>query len=200
MASLRVSSGLVPVVENCQRGRGVEYHLEDSTTGTTVCSIRSFHNNEIVHASMIDQPSVPPSGRSARSFHVVAKPIGSHCNLDCTYCCYSHKGGLLPSPGRISDDLLEEFIRQYITGQEVDEVRFNWHGGEPALLGLDFYTKVVELQRKYAGTKRVANEFQTNGVLLDEAWCEFFREHGFYVGLSIDGPKHLHDQLRSFCC
>ena len=133
-----------------------------------------------------------------RSFHVVAKPVGSLCNLDCTYCYYLHKDDLLPDrpAGRIADDLLEEFIRQYIAGQEVDEVVFNWHGGEPALLGLDFYRKVVERQQKYAGTIRVGNDFQTNGVLLDESWCEFFKEHRFYVGLSIDGPKHLHDRFR----
>jgi uncharacterized protein len=96
----------------------------------------------------------------------------------------------------MADELLEEFIRQYIAGQEVGEVVFNWHGGEPALLGLDFFRRVVELQQKYAGRTRVANDFQTNGVLLDEAWCEFFKEHGFYVGLSIDGPKDLHDRFR----
>jgi uncharacterized protein len=128
----------------------------------------------------------------------VAKPVGSRCNLDCTYCYYLHKEDLLPdrTPGRIADGLLEEFVRQYIAGQEVDEVNFNWHGGEPALLGLDFYRRVVQLQQKHAATKRIKNEFQTNGVLLDESWCEFFKEHGFYVGLSIDGPKHLHDRLR----
>ncbi len=99
-------------------------------------------------------------------------------------------------PHRIADDLLEEFIGQYIAAQQIEEVTFNWHGGEPALLGLDFFRKVVQLQRKYAGTKRVENDLQTNGVLLDDAWCEFLKEHRFYVGLSIDGPKHLHDQFR----
>ena len=98
--------------------------------------------------------------------------------------------------GRMDDALLEEFIRQYIAGQDVDFVRFNWHGGEPALLGLDFYRKVLQLEQKHAGGKRIENEFQTNGVLLDESWCQFFKEHRFVVGLSIDGPKHLHDPFR----
>jgi uncharacterized protein len=121
------------------------------------------------------------------------------CNLDCTYCYYLHKEDLLGNQAgsRISDEVLEEFVRQYITGQEVESVTFNWHGGEPALLGLDFFRKVVELERKYANGKRIENDFQTNGVLLDDAWCEFFKEHRFYVGLSIDGSKHLHDQFRS---
>lgn len=145
-----------------------------------------------------DQASAQQSGRFPRSFHLVAKPIGFLCNLDCTYCYYLHKEGLLPghAPGRMNEALLEEFIRQYVAGQEIDEVVFNWHGGEPTLAGLDFYRKVVELQARYAGAKRVRNDFQTNGVLLDESWCEFFKRHGFYVGLSIDGPKHLHDRFR----
>ena len=136
---------------------------------------------------MTNQPRHP------RSFHVVAKPIGSVCNLDCAYCYYRYKE---TGKGRIADDLLEEFIRQYIAGQEDDPVVFNWHGGEPALLGLDFFRKVVELEQKYADGHRIENDFQTSGTLLDEAWCEFFKEHRFYVGLSIDGPKHLHDQFR----
>ncbi len=98
--------------------------------------------------------------------------------------------------GRISDELLEEFIRQYIAGQEVDRVVFNWHGGEPALLGLDFFRKAIDIQRKYAGAMRVDNDLQTNGTLLDESWCRFLKEHNFRVGLSIDGPKDLHDRFR----
>ena len=129
------------------------------------------------------------SSRFPRSFHVVAKPTG-RLQPRLHLLLLSHKEDLLPdrTPGRITDDLLEKFIRQYIAGQE-DEVVFNWHGGEPALLGLDFFRKVVELQRKYAGTMRIENDFQTNGALLDESWCEFFKEHRFYVGLSIDGPN-----------
>jgi len=131
--------------------------------------------------------------RYPRSFQVVVKPVGSACNLDCTYCYYRCK----ETSGRIADELLEKFIRQYIAGQEEDPVVCNWHGGEPALLGLDFYRKVVGLEQKYAEGRRIENDFQTNGVLLDEAWCEFFKEHRFYIGLSIDGPKHLHDHFRT---
>jgi uncharacterized protein len=115
------------------------------------------------------------------------------------YCYYLHKDEALRNAphGPISDEILENFIRQYITTQDVDNIVFNWHGGEPALLGLDFYRKVVQLQQKYAGTKHIENDFQTNGVLLDEPWCEFFKEHRFLVGLSIDGPRHLHDMFRT---
>lgn len=129
---------------------------------------------------------------------MMAKPLGSRCNLDCTYCYYLPKQDLLADPtvGTIDDALLEEFIRQYIAGQDTDTVIFTWHGGEPVLLGLEFYRKVVGLQQKYAGTKRIENNLQTNGLLLDEAWCEFLKEHHFLVGLSIDGPKHLHDRFR----
>jgi uncharacterized protein len=136
--------------------------------------------------------------RFPRSFQVVAKVVGAACNLNCTYCYYLHKEDLLPEAcgGRIADDLLDKFIRQFIDSQEEDPVAFNWHGGEPTLLGLDFFRNAVRLQQKYAGTNRIANDFQTNGVLLDESWCEFLKENDFYVGLSIDGPKHLHDQFR----
>jgi uncharacterized protein len=137
-------------------------------------------------------------GRFERCFHVVAKPIGSLCNLNCTYCYYLHKEDVLQiaSANRIDEDLLEEFTRQYIEGQEVDFVVFNWLGGEPALLGLDYYRRAVEIQQKFAGNIRIENDFQTNGTLLDEQWCQFFKEHRFRVGLSIDGPKHLHDRFR----
>jgi uncharacterized protein len=136
--------------------------------------------------------------RLFRRFHVIAKPAGSRCNLDCTYCYYLHKGQLLPetAKGRISDELLEEFIRQYIEGQDADTIAFSWHGGEPTLLGVGFFRKVVELQEKYAGDKKIENDLQTNGSLIDDEWCEFFKEHNFLVGLSLDGPKEFHDHFR----
>jgi uncharacterized protein len=145
------------------------------------------------HRAPLAQPS-----RLVRAFHVMAKPAGSLCNLDCDYCYYLHKQELLPdaAAGRISSDLLEEFIRQYICSQDVDAVFFSWHGGEPTLLGLDFYQEVVRLQQKYAGTKRIENDLETNGLLLDGAWCSFLKEHRFLVGLSVDGPRHLHDHFR----
>ena len=140
----------------------------------------------------------PPRSRLVRSFHVLAKPLGSLCNLNCEYCYYLHKQDLLPktSPAPMSDELLEEFIRQHIDGQDSLPVSFTWHGGEPMLVGLDFYRKIVALQQKHAGTKPIANGLQTNGILLDDEWCRFLKDHEFLVGLSIDGPKHLHDQFR----
>jgi uncharacterized protein len=136
--------------------------------------------------------------RLTRSFQVLVKPIGSQCNLDCAYCYYLHKKDLLhdTTASPISDELLEALIRQYIAAQESDFVGFAWHGGEPTLLDLEFYRKVVRWQQKYAGSKRIENQLQTNGLLLDEAWCEFLLENRFLVGLSIDGPKQLHDRFR----
>jgi uncharacterized protein len=136
--------------------------------------------------------------RLSRSFHVTIKPIGSRCNIDCTYCYYLHKEGLLndTKASPIARNVLEEFIRQYIADQDADNVTFTWHGGEPTLLGLDFYEEIVKLQEKYAGTKRIENDLQTNGLLLDNRWCEFLSEHEFLVGLSIDGPEDLHNRFR----
>src|SRR5664280_624685 len=136
----------------------------------------------------------PPGG--ARAYHAMIKPIGAICNLDCTYCYYLHKKELLGSDSkfRISDQVLEAHIKQYIEGQDRDEVVFSWQGGEPTLLGLDFFRRVVELQKRYCPSHvRCENDLQTNGTLIDEAWCEFLAEHNFLVGLSLDGPKELHD-------
>jgi uncharacterized protein len=131
--------------------------------------------------------------------HVMVKPTGALCNLDCTYCYYLSKQELLGKPQnwRISDEVLETFIRQYFEGQNYKEVVFSWQGGEPTLLGLDFFRKVVELQKRYCPSHvRCENDLQTNGTILDDAWCEFLYEENFLVGLSIDGPRHLHDAFR----
>lgn len=125
----------------------------------------------------------------------MAKPVGAICNLDCAYCYYLPKHSLSGKTDQMTDDLLEEFIRQYIA-QDAETIVFTWHGGEPTLLGLDFFRRVMELERKYAGTKQIENDLQTNGLLMDDAWCQFLKEHDFLVGLSIDGPKHLHDPFR----
>ncbi len=133
-----------------------------------------------------------------RQFHAMVKPIGATCNLDCTYCYYLHKNDLLgqKSP-KMSDEVLEEHIKQYIESQDGDEIVFSWQGGEPTLLGLDFFHKIVELQDKYRPKhQRIENDLQTNGVLLDDDWCRFLRKHKFLVGLSIDGPRELHDRFR----
>lgn len=131
------------------------------------------------------------------AFSTMIKPAGSTCNLDCCYCYYLDKA--VQYGGRqavMEDDLLERYIRQYIEANEVDTVQFCWHGGEPLLLGIDFYRRAMELQQKYAGGKRIENTLQTNGTLVDEAWCDLFARNGFLVGLSLDGPEEIHDAHR----
>ncbi len=138
-------------------------------------------------------------GKPISRFHVMIKPTGPVCNLDCAYCYYLSKQDLLGSDRdwRISDDTLEEFTRQYIAGQNCKEIIFSWQGGEPTLLGLDFFRRAVALQKKYAPKHvRCENDLQTNGTLLTDEWCEFLREERFLVGLSIDGPRALHDRYR----
>lgn len=132
-------------------------------------------------------------------FHAMVKPSGAECNIDCTYCFYLHKSGLLhhPAHSRMGDDVLENHIRQYIEAQTGDEVIFSWQGGEPTLMGLPFFQKVVVLQAKYAKPgQRIENDLQTNGLLLDDRWIRFLKTHRFHVGLSIDGSRDLHDRFR----
>ena len=128
----------------------------------------------------------------------MTKPIGPICNLDCKYCFYLEKQKLYPdeTQWRMSDAVLTEYIRQYIQSQPGPEIYFAWQGGEPTLLGVDFFRRAVALQQKYAGGKTISNALQTNGTLLDDPWCEFLKAHQFLVGLSIDGPRELHDQYR----
>jgi uncharacterized protein len=140
-----------------------------------------------------------PSPLAGRAFHVLAKPVGPICNLDCKYCFYLDKEALYPEERkwRMSDEVLEAYIRQYIEAQpRAAEVSFTWQGGEPTLLGVDFFRKVVRLQNKHGSGRKIANALQTNGVLLDTEWCEFFAKHRFLVGISIDGPRELHDRYR----
>ena len=131
-------------------------------------------------------------------FHIMAKPTGPICNLDCKYCFYLEKEKLYPSTSdwRMSDEVLKAYIRQYIEAQSAPVVAFAWQGGEPTLLGVDFFRRVVELEKEYANGKKIDNAFQTNGVLLDDEWGEFLSENRFLVGLSIDGPRALHDHYR----
>lgn len=132
------------------------------------------------------------------AFHVMAKPTGSLCNLNCEYCFFLQKERLYPgSSFRMTDEVLESYIRQYLEAQQGPEVTIAWQGGEPTMMGLDFFRRSVELARKYApGGIRVEHTIQTNGTLLDTDWCQFLRENGFLVGLSLDGPRELHDRYR----
>jgi len=136
---------------------------------------------------------------ASRPYQIFAKPIGSFCNLRCDYCYYLKKQNLYPgeTPFRMPDDILEEYIRQHIETCPEPVIRFAWHGGEPTLLGLDYFHRVIELQRKYQPSHRqILNGIQTNGTLLDEGWCRFLAAEGFGVGLSLDGPQEMHDSHR----
>jgi serine-type anaerobic sulfatase-maturating enzyme len=146
-----------------------------------------------------ENPTGPLPPAPPRAFHVLAKPAGARCNCACDYCFYLDKEALYPgSDQRMSDEVLDGYIRQMIEAHaERPEVEFAWQGGEPTLLGLDFFRRAVGLQRRYARPgRRVRNSLQTNGLLLDEAWCGFLRENDFLVGLSLDGPRDLHDAYR----
>jgi uncharacterized protein len=128
----------------------------------------------------------------------MAKPIGPICNLDCTYCYYLEKEKLFPKGEnfKMTPEVMETYIQQYIASQNTLEVTFSWQGGEPTLLGLEYFKKIVELQRRHSGGRKINNTLQTNGTLLDDAWCAFFQENSFLIGLSIDGPRKLHDTYR----
>jgi uncharacterized protein len=129
----------------------------------------------------------------------MVKPTGAICNLDCRYCYYLRKEHLYPEGEafRMPDDLLEEYIVQHIEASPSRLINFEWHGGEPTILGLDYFRKIVALQRKHQPPGRqITNGLQTNGILLDEEWCRFLAAEGFFVGLSLDGPRELHDRYR----
>jgi len=136
---------------------------------------------------------------ASRDFQIFAKPAGSLCNLDCVYCYYLKKKHLYPKgySFRMPEDILEEYIKQHIQTSPDPEVRFSWHGGEPTILGLNYFHRIVELQRKYQSPQQhILNGVQTNGILLNEEWCRFFAAEDFSVGLSLDGPQELHDSFR----
>lgn len=136
---------------------------------------------------------------ASREFQIFAKPTGSICNLGCRYCYYLKKEHLYPKGKsfRMPDDILETFIVQRINASPDPVIRFSWHGGEPTILGLDYFRKVVTLQRKHQPPRRrITNDIQTNGILLDEGWCRFLKTEGFTVGFSLDGPQEMHDAYR----
>jgi uncharacterized protein len=127
----------------------------------------------------------------------MTKPRGAICNLDCAYCYYLAKERLYGgSRFRMADDLLEDYVRQYIAAQPTPEVTFAWQGGEPTLMGLAFFERVVALQAQYRGTKCIINTLQTNATTLNDDWCRFFKQHDFLIGVSLDGPRRLHDIYR----
>jgi len=134
----------------------------------------------------------------AKPLYVMLKPAGAHCNLACKYCYYLEKNKLYPTAQRhlMSDEMLEQFTREYIEAQTMSQVLFTWHGGEPLLRSIDFYRKALSLQQKYARGRRIDNVIQTNGTLLTDEWCEFFAQNHWLVGISIDGPQPDHDHYR----
>jgi diguanylate cyclase (GGDEF)-like protein len=132
----------------------------------------------------------------AHPAYVMLKPIGSACNLSCSYCYYLEKQKLHGQPRPMSMELLEKFTRQYIAMQTMLEVLFTWHGGEPLLLPVSFYEQALRLQRRYGRGRPIDNCIQTNGTLLNDEWCRFLKSNNFLVGLSIDGPQQLHDHFR----
>ena len=134
----------------------------------------------------------------AKPMYVMAKPVGAVCNLACDYCYYLEKSNLYKNLAKhvMSDELLEKFIREYIEAQTMPQVLFTWHGGETLMRPLSFYKRVVELQKMYAGGRTVDNSIQTNGTLLTDEWCEFFRANNWLVGVSVDGPQEFHDEYR----
>ncbi len=136
---------------------------------------------------------------ASRDFQVMVKPIGAICNLDCQYCYYLTKEELYPDTKsfRMTDDILEKYIVQHIEATPGPDISFSWHGGEPTLLGLDYFRKIVSLQQQHKpSNRRIRNGIQTNGTLLDEEWCRFLASEKFSVGLSLDGPQELHDPYR----
>ena len=134
----------------------------------------------------------------AKPLYVMLKPAGAHCNLACKYCYYLEKNNLYQNTPRhlMSDDMLEQFTREYIEAQTMPQVLFTWHGGEPLMRSIDFYKKALALQKKYAHGKQIDNVIQTNGTLLTDEWCEFFAQNHWLVGISIDGPQEYHDHYR----
>ena len=134
----------------------------------------------------------------AKPLYVMLKPAGAHCNLACKYCYYLEKNNLYQNSNRhlMSDEMLEQFTREYIEAQTMPQVLFTWHGGEPLMRSIDFYKKALALQKKYANGKQIDNVIQTNGTLLTDEWCEFFAQNHWLVGISVDGPQEYHDHYR----
>lgn len=144
-----------------------------------------------------EKPKLQITGQPT-AFNMMYKPNGPICNLNCSYCYYLEKENLYAKKDdfKMPDDVLEKSIKQYIDSQDVPTISFVWQGGEPSLRGIDYYRKIVDIQNKYKGNHDIENAFQTNGTFLNDEWCRFFKENDFLVGISIDGPKHIHDKYR----
>lgn len=134
----------------------------------------------------------------SKPIYLMAKPIGPICNLKCNYCYYLEKENIYQqlSNFQMSDEVLEQFTKSYIGSQPTTHILFTWHGGEPMLRNIDFYQKALHYQKKYARGKKIYNALQTNGTLINDEWCSFFKDHNFLIGISIDGPEHCHDHYR----
>ena len=153
----------------------------------------------MVGVDIVGYPGNVGSYMIAANINVVVKPIGPICNLSCRYCFYLEKEQFFPARHRfrMSDEVLETYIRHHIEAQDGPEIGFLWQGGEPTLMGLDFFEKVIALQQRYKpASKSIANALQTNGTLLTDDWCRFLGQHRFLVGLSLDGPPRFHDKYR----
>ena len=139
-----------------------------------------------------------PAPWQTKPFSIMTKPVGPICNLDCTYCYYLEKEKLFGDSEkfRMSNAMLDKYVREYIQSQSAPEITFTWQGGEPTLLGIDFFRRAVDLQEQYGDGRPIHNSLQTNGTLLNDEWAEFFAEKGFLIGLSVDGPADLHDVYR----
>lgn len=139
-----------------------------------------------------------PRDNTPQGIHVVAKPIGPSCNLNCEYCFYLEKQALFgPNKQyRMTDEVLQAYIVNYITSQPTPVVEFVWQGGEPTMLGINFFKRVIKFQKSFTGQKIITNSIQTNGTLLTEEWCRFLKIHNFMVGISLDGPKEIHNRYR----
>ena len=149
-------------------------------------------------SSYLDMNREQRSNNRAKGIHVVAKPIGPVCNLNCEYCFYLEKQALFGAGEkyRMTDEVLSAYITNYITSQPTPLVDFVWQGGEPMLLGIDFFRRVVNLQKPFARQKTITNSLQTNGTLINDEWCDFLKKHNFLVGISLDGPEEIHDFYR----
>ncbi len=155
---------------------------------TTLCNVKNNTTLSFEYALKNSKPA---------AFSSMVKPAGSLCNLDCHYCYYIDKSTIYNHKQPLmSDELLEKYIQQYIEANEVPKVTFLWHGGEPLMQNIDFYKKALYYQQKYSSGKVIDNLLQTNGTLLTEEWCKFFSKNNFLIGLSIDGPKDIHDSFR----